>query len=83
MNQNLMKFAVFATIFASCVALYSAMPNAVKVQGYTDATRKSLHIYIAIALYIQWSLRIKDTLGAGRMSFIERLSSGGRFESLL
>ena len=32
--------------------------------------------------YIQWNLRIKDTLGAGLLSFIQRLSSGGRFDSI-
>ena len=37
-------------------------------------------VYITV---IQWSLRIKDTLGAELLSFIGRLSSGGRFESLL
>ena len=31
---------------------------------------------------VQWSLRIKDTLGAGLLSFIQRLSSGGRFKSI-
>ena len=31
---------------------------------------------------LQWSLRIKDTLGAGLLSFIRRLSSGGRFDSI-
>ena len=31
---------------------------------------------------LQWSLWIKDTLGAGLLSFIRRPSSGGRFESL-
>ena len=31
---------------------------------------------------LQWSLRIKDTLGAGLLSFIWRLSSGGRFDSI-
>ena len=35
-----------------------------------------------MAYYIQWCLRIKDTLGAELLSFIWRLSSGGRFESL-
>ena len=34
-------------------------------------------------IHVQWSLRIKDTLGAGHLSFIGRLSSGGRFKSLL
>ena len=33
-------------------------------------------------LEVQWSLRIKDTLGAEILSLIWRLSSGGRFESL-
>ena len=37
---------------------------------------------IANIIYIQWSLRIKDTLGAKLLSFIRRLSSGGRFELL-
>ena len=31
---------------------------------------------------IQWSLRINNTLGAGLLSFIRRLSSGGRFDSI-
>ena len=31
---------------------------------------------------VQWNLRIKDTLGAELFSFIRRLSSGGRFESV-
>ena len=31
---------------------------------------------------IQWNLRIKDTLGAGFLSLIRRLSSGGRFDSI-
>ena len=33
-------------------------------------------------IQIQWSLRIKDTLGERLLSFIWRLSSGERFESL-
>ena len=28
---------------------------------------------------VQWNLRIKDTLGSWLLSFIQRLSSGGRF----
>ncbi len=36
---------------------------------------KSLHTHI----YIQWNLRIKDTLGAELLSSFRRLSSGGRF----
>ena len=32
---------------------------------------------------IQWSLPIKDTLGARLLAFIWKLSSGGRFEPLL
>ena len=31
---------------------------------------------------LQWNLRIKDTLGARLLSFIRRLSSGGRFDSI-
>ena len=39
--------------------------------------------YVVHVRTLQWSLQIRDTLGAGLLSFIERLSSGGRFESLL
>ena len=39
-------------------------------------------VYTVAATRVQWSLRIKDTLGAEILSFIWRLSSGGRFESL-
>ena len=42
-----------------------------------------ISVFQARHLHVQWSLRIKDTLEAGLLSFIERLSSGGRFESLL
>ena len=31
---------------------------------------------------MQWNIWIKDTLGAGLLSFIQRLSSGGRFDSI-
>ena len=31
---------------------------------------------------VQWNLQIKDTLGMELLSFVQRLSSGGRFNSI-
>ena len=41
-----------------------------------------LYCFKSRVLLLQWNFRIKDTLGAWLLSLVQRLSSGGRFDSI-
>ena len=68
------------------------MKSKAQLHGSGSTRTTKIMVYIVISRVhisrtynisnVQWNHRIKDTLGSGLLSFIRRLSSGGRFNTL-